>query len=960
MAPRLLLPPCCFSRFLRRRRRRASERDTGFENAARHPRDVPPPTRGLHPGNVKDRVIKMMKSMLLLLISLGVVSGRRTQLLKGLPATSTVEENTAAGVSVYNFNVTVSPLSSEGVAKLPTIVNSNPLTEAFDIEAKGDLEYRVVTTGNPVLDYETMPKRFDLQIFVEDTTGRTDLNILTVQVTDKNERPVFRGNMAIQTVTIYVLEGTPPECIYQVDAADPENAELKYSLLPASVPFLVLESGAIFSTKEFDYEKDPHCYFLNITVTDPDGLNSTKTVNINIININDERPYFTTRQRIYRIPEEQSPGTIVANITAKDPDDEDSPSRLFYSIQSSEGYFSINPSTGVLQVTGRIDRDALPLWLHPNVSVIVRVEDSPSSGHTSELEITIIIDDINDNPPECNPSTFRKEANENTTAGTFLLDLRNYCKDIDVDPSNNRFNFTGLSGFGSNNFALESAVSGRLVMTESIDLENPANLGIEVYSLTVRVQDTARPNYSNIIYIYIRIKPVNEFFPVFSNLSYEFNVLEITRVGSSIGRVNARDKDWPPSVITYSIVAGGGTRDYRNIFWISPTKGDVKILARLDYETTQKHILTVQASDQEKTATASVTVSVLEVNDEEPVCSPNFYSFQIPVSLAVGTNVNGFRIECQDRDSDPRSFRYFINEGNVNNHFTFSPSAGSNVSRLILASRFDYDSGLDTNWIYRLRVYITDDNLLSARDKTTHLIKTGTVTLSIRVIPNPTTVIATTPGFTVVTKRENLYSESAWYVPFVITLGGLLLLGLLGYLGFLLMTWVRTRCPLAGKADSASLTNAPEKKKPKKEVVVTMTKLNTVFDGEARDPVTGKMYEFNTRSGARRWKKSNEPLQLAPAMQVTSSATNHSGQGTDRAEAPSKKEPSEKRKELTAETKPGAKPLAGQSQTPGQDGQRLQKQKEDAEDRGLSSPAPPRHILTSPPKMNTALPLSQP
>ncbi|KAM9634108.1 cadherin-related family member 3 isoform 1-T1 [Morphnus guianensis] len=856
---------------------------------------------------MKDSIVKMMKSMLLLIL-LGVVSGRRTQLLKGLPATSTVEENAAAGVSVYSFNVTVSPLSSEGVAILPTIVNSNPLTEAFDIESKGDLEYRVVTTGNPVLDYETMPKSFDLQIFVEDTTGRSDLNILTVQVIDKNERPVFRGNMAIQTVTIYVLEGTPPECIYQVDAADPENAELKYSLLPAPVPFLVLESGAIFTTKEFDYEKDPHCYFLNITVTDPDGLNSTKTVNINIININDERPYFTTKQRIYRIPEEQSPGTVVANITAKDPDDEDSPSRLFYSIQSSDRYFSINPSTGVLQVTGKINRDALPLRLHPNISLIVRVEDSPSSSHASEMEITIIVDDINDNPPECNPSTFRIEANENTIAGTFLLDLRNYCKDIDVDPSNNQFNFTGLSGFGSNNFALESTVSGRLVMTESIDLENPANLGAEVYSLTVRVQDIACPNYSNIIYIYIRIKPVNEFFPVFSNSSYEFNVPEITKVGSRIGRVNARDKDWSPSVITYSIVAGGGTRDYTNIFWISPTKGDVKILARLDYETTQKHILTVQASDQEKTATASVTVNVLEVNDEEPVCSPNFYSFQIPVSLAVGTNINGFRIECQDRDSDPRSFRYIINEGNVNNHFTFSPSAGSNTSRLILASRFDYDSGLDTNWIYRLHVYITDDNLLSARDKTTDLIKTGTVTLSIRVIPNPTTVITTTPGFTVVTKMENLYSESAWYVPFVITLGSLLLLGLLGYLGFLLATWVRTCCPPAGKAGDVLLINAAEKKKPKTDVIVTMTKLNTVFDGEARDPVTGKIYEFNTHSGARRWKKSNEPLQPAPAMQVTSSATDESGQGTDRAGAPSKKEPSEKRKELTAEKKPAAKP----------------------------------------------------
>lgn len=66
--------------------------------------------------------------------------------------------------------------------------------------------FQVVTTGNPVLDYETMPKSFDLQIFVEDTTGRTDLNILTVQVTDINERPIFRGNMAVQSKIMVVFE----------------------------------------------------------------------------------------------------------------------------------------------------------------------------------------------------------------------------------------------------------------------------------------------------------------------------------------------------------------------------------------------------------------------------------------------------------------------------------------------------------------------------------------------------------------------------------------------------------------------------------------------------------------------------------------------------------------------------------------------------------------------------------
>lgn len=58
-------------------------------------------------------------------------------------------------------------------------------------------------------------------------------------------------------------------------------------------------------------------------------------------------------------------------------------------------------------MTGRIDRDVPPLKLHPNISVIVRVEDSPSGGHASEMEIIITIEDINDNPPECFPSTFR-------------------------------------------------------------------------------------------------------------------------------------------------------------------------------------------------------------------------------------------------------------------------------------------------------------------------------------------------------------------------------------------------------------------------------------------------------------------------------------------------------------------------------------------------------------------------
>lgn len=100
------------------------------------------------------------------------------------------------------------------------------------------------------------------------------------------------------------------------------------------------------------------------------------------------------------------------------------------------------------------------------------------------------------------------------------------------------------------------------------------------------------------------------------------------------------------------------------------------------------------------------------------------------------------------------------------------------------------------------------------------------------------------------------------------------------------------------------------------------------------------MYEFNTQSGARRWKKSNESLQPTAAMQVMSSATGNSGQETDRAEVPIKKETSEKREE----PREVARPSAGPSQAPGQDRVKVPKWKEEPEDRKLPSTAQqPRH-----------------
>ncbi|XP_028603281.2 cadherin-related family member 3 isoform X1 [Podarcis muralis] len=809
---------------------------------------------------------------------------------------------------------------------------------------------KVVTTGNPVPDYEAMPHRFELQILVYDEAGANDLQILTIQLLDIPEPPMFLGNLKYQTVMIYQFEGAPSGNIYQINVTTP----VKYSMTPASPLFSISGTGTISSLKVFDYEKDPHSYMLNITATDHLGQNTSGTLIVTIINKNDEQPYFTMKQRAFNILEESPPGDMVANVTAKDPDDEDGVSSLrFRIIPEGIPYFSIDTVTGVLLVARRIDRDSDPLREHPNITLIIRVDDRPSGGQYAETEIVVTIEDINDKPPECDKYNYRREIKETDRPGEIIIDLKDFCRDYDAELQNQLFNFTGLSGVGSSKFTQDPPGSGRIKLIGNVDLENATDgAEKEEYTLTTEVQNIAFPYYASIIYIYVKIQPVNEFKPVFSDTSYVFNVSEIAAVYSRIGQVIATDKDVPPTGISYSISVGKGNPNFSEIFWIDPTEGYLTIIARLDYETWQSAILMVQASDNNgESATVPVTVNVLEANDEPPICSPNSYLLNIPVDQTSG-NIAGFHITCVDRDSSPRSFRYSFDSGNVNNHFAFSPNAGSNVSRLILASPFDFESGLDKIWNYRLKVFITDDNLLSVGDRATVRIETGTVTLTINVIPKPTTEAPTTPRVIILTSRENVYSALAWYVPFTISLGSLVLLGLLAYLTFWLAKYIRAHCPPKPRApkpraDKQPLMKPPEKKKAKKEVVWEMTNINPVFDGEAKDPVTGKWYEYNSKSGARRWKDSNMPSKLEAKDPTAEVMT------TNRVQ----------RDLSQQETQPSGPKLGGQNKVAQKSTERktetsdpnsklkLQKPKEEPLGKGSLSPAPPHKSPVPSPKI---------
>ena len=78
-------------------------------------------------------------------------------------------------------------------------------------------------------------------------------------------------------------------------------------------------------------------------------------------------------------------------------------------------------------------------------------------------------------------------------------------------------------------------------------------------------------------------------------------------------------------------------------FTIDSASGVIFTAKTLDYETATSYTLTVTASDGGSPAlssTSDITVTITDVNDNTPVCSPAVYSPDVLESSATGATVS--------------------------------------------------------------------------------------------------------------------------------------------------------------------------------------------------------------------------------------------------------------------------------------------------------------------------------
>uniref|UniRef100_A0A4W3GSP8 Cadherin-23 n=1 Tax=Callorhinchus milii TaxID=7868 RepID=A0A4W3GSP8_CALMI len=510
--------------------------------------------------------------------------------------------------------------------------------------------------------------------------------IVNIQVGDVNDNvPIFHS----QPYSVRILENTPVGTpIYIVNATDADQGtggSVLYSFQPPS-PFFSIDGarGVVTVVKPLDYEIT-QAYQLQVNATDQDEIRPLSTLAnlaITITDIQDMDPIFINLPYSTNIYENSPPGKTVRVITAID-QDRGRPRGIGYTIVSgnTNSIFALDYISGALILNGPLDREN-PLYSSGFILTVRGTElndDRTPSNATVSTTFNILVIDVNDNPPEFNRSQYSVSIPELAQVG-FALPLFIQVQDKD-DGVNSLFDVQ-LVGNNSDHFTI-SPTSGqgkadiRVRVAVPLDYES-----LSRYEFSLFANETAS-DHVGFARVKINLINENDNRPVFSQPLYNVNLFENASVGITVIRATDNDIGSYGNVNYYF-------SDESDRFVIDKDTGQITLIGRLDYETTQRYTLTLIAKDGggEET-TGRVRISVLDVNDNVPTFPKESYLGTIRENEPSSVQV--VKVRAIDDDSPPNNqITYSIFNASIqSNYFDISVSEGYGV--ITVTKSLDYE-----------------------------------------------------------------------------------------------------------------------------------------------------------------------------------------------------------------------------------------------------------------------------
>ncbi|MGH0114603.1 UNVERIFIED_CONTAM: hypothetical protein FKN15_031088 [Acipenser sinensis] len=527
-----------------------------------------------------------------------------------------------------------------------------------------------------------------------------------VTILDENDNaPVF--TQLVYEATFREGPATAGSVMLTVSAMDRDqglNGTVLYHIAEGNVDstfYINRTMGTVVTLKELDYEVSHGRYTLIITATDQcpnpsQRLQSSSTVLVNVIDVNDVTPTFPRSfEGPFDITEGQ-PGPRVWTLRAQD-EDSGPNGQVEYSIVSGDpqNEFVISPVEGELRVRrdAELDRENIAFY-----NITVQAKDLGMPARSSTVLVSVRVLDINDNDPILLNLPMNMSVSEGAPVSTSVSRVLAF----DGDSGRNALLTFNITAGNTDNAFYINETTGVVLVNRPLDRER-----VSEYRLTVTVKDNpenpriARRDSDSLL---ISVSDENDNRPLFTEPSYRAQIAENSPAGTPVSMLNgpilAHDNDLGPNaVVTYRLL---GSR--LDLFTVDSRRGVVSVRggAILDREALSDprlELVLVAEDVGQLNSSVPLSITVLDENDNRPVFNPAILSVRLQENSPAGMVVT--QVSASDADSGANGWLTYRIEGGAQDRFVMDASSGALLVGNVTLDREERDS-------YRLIVVASD------------------------------------------------------------------------------------------------------------------------------------------------------------------------------------------------------------------------------------------------------------
>uniref|UniRef100_A0A3Q1C9I6 Protocadherin Fat 4 n=1 Tax=Amphiprion ocellaris TaxID=80972 RepID=A0A3Q1C9I6_AMPOC len=484
--------------------------------------------------------------------------------------------------------------------------------------------------------------------------------------------------------------------IFQAKASDPDegtNGMVVYSLKqnPKGLFHIHEKHGLITLTGPL--EVTTSSYEVEVMASDmgvPQHTSSLVLI-VSVYDVNDNSPVFDQLSYEVIILESEPVNSRFFKVEATDKDSGLNGEIMYDIAGGNTGeVFGIFPD-GQLYIKAELDRE-----IQDRYNLVVVAKDRAVEPLSATVNVSVILDDVNDNRPLFNSTNYVFHFEEEQKRGSLVGQV--FAEDKDFGPNSEvRYTFETPQP----NFEL-NAITGELTSTLQLDRESlMRQRGAAVFSFVVVSSDQGLPKpLRDQAKVQVYIQDINDNPPKFTKDIYQASISESAQNMTQLLRVSASDVDENKNgLVRYHISEGNEEAQ----FTIDSSSGQVTLVGKLDYESTSSYslkIIAVDAGAVPLSSSCMLSISILDENDNSPSFPKSSLSVDVLENMRIGELVAS--VTATDADSGQNAdITYSITATNNHGTFSISPNTGS----IFLVKKLDFE----TQSFYKLNITAKDN-----------------------------------------------------------------------------------------------------------------------------------------------------------------------------------------------------------------------------------------------------------